>query len=186
MDKGVTEKELVKLARRRDSAAWGKLVSGHQEPAFRLAYLLLGDPDDAEDVAQEAFIRAWQALDRFDADRPLRPWLLRIVSNLARNRRRSIGRYLAAVARFAQENPDASHITQDTFSEEDSAALWQALQKVKLNYRAVIYLRYFLDLSEAEMAEVLDVAQGTIKSRLHRALKQLREIIEQDYEYLKE
>lgn len=186
MDKGVTERELVQLARRGDSAAWGRLVSQHQEPAFRLAYLLLGDPDDAQDVAQEAFIRAWQALDRFDTQRPLRPWLLRIVSNLAHNRQRSIGRYLAALARFSQENPDAFHAGDNSFSSDDSAALWQALQKVKSQYRAVIYLRYFLDLSEAEMAEVLDVAQGTIKSRLHRALNQLREIIERDYDYLKE
>lgn len=182
----MTERELVRLACRGDSAAWGALVSQHQEPAFRLAYLLLGDPDEAEDVAQEAFIRAWQALDRFDAARPLRPWLLRIVSNLASNRRRSIGRYLAALRRFSQENPDAFHPGKDPFKGEDSAALWQALQKIKLHYRSVIYLKYFLELSEAEMAEVLDVAQGTIKSRLHRGLNQLREIIEQEYAYLKD
>ena len=177
----MTEAELVRLARQGDDASWDALVRLHQEPVFRLAYLLLGDPDDAQDVTQDAFIRAWKALDRFDAARPLRPWLLRIVSNLARNRRRSVGRYLAALTRFSQENPDAFHPSNDPFEDESSAALWQALQRIKLQYRAVIYLRYFLEMPEAEMAEVLSVAQGTIKSRLHRALDQLRQIIEQDY-----
>jgi RNA polymerase sigma-70 factor (ECF subfamily) len=64
--------------------------------------------------------------------------------------------------------------------------LWQALQKVKLHYRTAVYLRYFLDLSEAEMAEILGVAQGTVKSRLHRAFNQLREIIEGEYAHLNE
>ena len=182
----MTEKELVQLARQGDEAAWYSLVSQHQEPVYRLAYLLLGDPDDAQDVAQDAFIRATHALDRFDAQRPLRPWLLRIASNLAHNRRRSIGRYLAALRRFSQENPGAFYVDDDSFRTEESAALWQALQRVKLHFREVIYLRYFLEMSEAETAEVLGVARGTVKSRLHRALNQLREIIEQEYAFLKE
>ncbi len=127
----MTEEELLQLARQGDDAAWEALVHQHQEPVFRLAYLLLGDPDDAQDVTQDAFIRAYRALERFDAQRPLRPWLLRIVSNLASNRRRSIGRYLAALARFSQENPDAYRTYDRPFQNEESAALWQALQKVK-------------------------------------------------------
>ena len=79
----------------------------HQQAVFRLAYLLLGDADEAEDVAQETFIRAYRALERFDASRPLRPWLLRIASNLASNQRRSIGRYFGALQRLVFLDPEA-------------------------------------------------------------------------------
>jgi RNA polymerase sigma-70 factor (ECF subfamily) len=90
----VDEATLVRHAANGDAAAWEPLVLAHQEAVFRLAYLLRGDPDDAEDIAQETFQRAWSYLRRFDPARPLRPWLLSIASNLASNRRRSAGRYL--------------------------------------------------------------------------------------------
>ena len=79
----------IESARQGDETAWVELVRLHQEAVFRLAYLFLGDPDEAEDAAQETFIRAYRALGRFDTSRPLRPWLLQIVANLTRNRRRS-------------------------------------------------------------------------------------------------
>ena len=91
---------LARLARQGDAFAWERLVGEHQQPVFRLAYLLLGDPDEAQDVAQETFIRAYHALHRFDNERPLRPWLLRIAANLAYNRQRSLRRYLAALKRL--------------------------------------------------------------------------------------
>ena len=99
------EAELVRRARRADGAAWEAIAHGHMEPVFRLAYLILGDAADAEDVAQETFIRAYTALERFDETRPLRPWLLSIAANLARNRRRGLGRYWAALPRAFRENP---------------------------------------------------------------------------------
>ena len=182
----MTEQDLVLEARLGDSVAWEMIVHQHQESVFRLSYLLLGDPDDAQDIAQETFIRAFHALDRFDAQRPLRPWLLRIATNLSHNRRRSIARYLAALVRFSQETPQAfSSIDSGSLSEE-SEALWQALQRIKWQFRVVIYLRYFLEMSEAETAAALGVAQGTVKSRMSRALSQLREVIEQDYAFLKD
>ena len=160
-------------------------MRAHQEPVFRLAYLLLGDPDEAEDIAQETFLRAYRALRRFDTDRPLRPWLLRIASNLAHNRHRSVGRYFAALARFAQQDPEKikSTILQP---DDDSQALWQAVKRIAMPFQEVIYLRYFLDMSESEMVDALEVPAGTVKSRLHRALSKLRGIIERDYPELKE
>ena len=99
------ESTLVRHAANGDAAAWEPLVLAHQEAVFRLSYLLLGDPDDADDVAQETFLRAWNHLKRFDPTRPLRPWLLSIASNLASNRRRSAGRYLAALTRAFRNEP---------------------------------------------------------------------------------
>ena len=102
------ESTLIGRARNGELAAWEPLVLAHQEAVFRFAYLLLGDPDDAEDVAQETFLRAWRYLARFDPARPLRPWLLSIASNLASNRRRTAGRYLSALTRaFRNEPPPA-------------------------------------------------------------------------------
>ena len=81
----MTETDWIAQARQGEAAAWAALVDAHQAAAFRLAYLLLGDPADAADVAQDAFLRAWRALDRFDARRPFRPWLLRITAGASKN-----------------------------------------------------------------------------------------------------
>jgi len=181
----VTEAQQIRLARQGDQAAWEALMRMHQEPVFRLAYLLLGDPDEAEDIAQETFLRAYKALGGFDTERPLRPWLLRIASNLAHNRHRSIGRYLSALTRFAQRDPEK--IKSTTLQTDDEGrVLWQAVKKMTEPFQEVIYLRYFLDMSENEMADTLEVPAGTVKSRLHRALRKLRGIIERDYPELKE
>lgn len=181
----MTEAQQIRLARQGDQAAWEALMRVHQEPVFRLAYLLLGDPDEAEDIAQETFLSAYKALGRFDTERPLRPWLLRIASNLAHNRHRSIGRYLAALTRFAQQDPDK--IKPTTIDPDNEAqVLWHAVRQMAIPFQEVIYLRYFLEMSEGEMAESLDVPAGTVKSRLHRALSKLRRIIERDYPELKE
>lgn len=184
----MSEANLVARARQGDEAAWVDLVRQQQVAVFRLAYLLLGDADEAEDVAQEAFIRAFRALDRFDLDRPLRPWLLRITANLARNRRRALGRYLAALRRSLEaapqpvaSNPVGEHVRQ----QEEARALWQAVQRLRRTDQEVIYLRYFLDLSVAETAAAAGVAPGTIKSRLHRALGRLRAVIEQEFPALR-
>lgn len=170
-------------ARRGEVDAWEALTRQHQEAVFRLAYLILGDPADAEDVAQETFIRAYRALRAFDPTRPPRPWLLSIATNLARNRLRSVGRYVAALQRFWRS--DASSDTA-TLNADDSATLWQAVRRLNQTDQDVIYLRFFSALSEAETAEALAVAHGTVKSRLHRALERLRLVIEKDYPSLRE
>lgn len=181
------QSDLIVRAQQGDGTAWEQLVRQHQDAVFRLAYLLLGDADDADDVAQETFIRAFGALDRFDTSRPLRPWLLRIATNLAHNRRRAIGRYLAAARRMFQFTPDAVVNIEGRSSERwESQTLWLAVRRLSVVDQQVIYLRYFLDLSEAEMAATLNVASGTVKSRLHRALNRLRAVVEREFPGLRE
>jgi RNA polymerase sigma-70 factor (ECF subfamily) len=177
----VDDAPLVRRARRDDPAAWETLVRRHQEPVFRLAYLILGDADDAQDIAQEAFVRAYLALDQFDTARPLRPWLLSIAANLARNRRRSLGRYWAALQRAFQANPEPYHPAPDRTVAADARRLREAVSRLRPVAQDIVYLRYFLELSEAEAAEALGIPLGTAKSRLHRALAQLRGIIETDF-----
>ena len=180
------EPTLVRHAAHGDAAAWEPLVLAHQQAVFRLSYLLLGDPDDAEDVAQETFLRAWKYLKRFDPTRPLRPWLLSIASNLASNRRRSAGRYFAALTRSFRAEPVTASIEEKSSQQMQASDLWKAVQSLNLPDQQIVYLRFFLDLSVSETAEVLQVAEGTVKSRLNRALEKLRKIIQQDVPVLTE
>lgn len=175
------EAELVRRARRRDEAAWEALVGRHQEPVFRLAYLILGDAAEAEDAAQEAFVRAYLALARFDETRPLRPWLLSIAANLARNRRRGLGRAWAAVQRAFLNEQRHHDPPPDGTPASDARRLRQAVERLRPDARDVVYLRYFLGLSEAETAATLDIPPGTAKSRHSRALAQLRAVIAADF-----
>ena len=180
------ESVLIRRAANGDATALEPLMLAHQEAVFRLAYLLLGDPDDAEDVAQETFLRAWKYLKRFDGTRPLRPWLLSITSNLASNKRRSAGRYVSALMRSFQNEPPPATVEEKNVQHTESRALWKAVQTLNLTDQQIVYLRYFLDLSVSETAEVLNVAEGTVKSRLSRALEKLRTVIKQDFPVLVE
>jgi RNA polymerase sigma-70 factor (ECF subfamily) len=182
-----SDSELVIRALQQDAVAWETLVGTYQEPVFRLSYLLLGDADEAEDNAQETFVRAYRALHRYDRERPLHPWLLSIAGNLARNRRRSLGRYFAAVQRLWHSDPmTGSSVEEHSQQRNRSQALWKAVQKLQPDHQQVVYLRYFLDMSVEETAEALEVAPGTVKSRLHRAIERLRQLIDTDDPEVKE
>jgi RNA polymerase sigma-70 factor, ECF subfamily len=176
------EAKLIAQAQQGDATAWEMLVRQHQEAAFRLGYLLLRSPAEAEDVAQEAFVRAFLALERFDGERPFRPWLLQITRNLAKNRLRSLSRYWQMVQRWWQE-PD---IEPTPVGRDEAAQLWRAVQRLRPVAQEVIYLRYFLEMSEMETAVALNIPAGTVKSRLHRALQQLKGVIEADFVELRE
>jgi RNA polymerase sigma factor (sigma-70 family) len=180
------ESTLIRHAANGDTAAWEPLMLAHQQAVFRLSYLLLDDPDDAEDIAQETFLRAWDHLKRFDPTRPLRPWLLSIASNLASNRRRSAGRYLVALTRAFRSESAPADIEEKSAERVEARNLWRAVQNLNFTDQQIIYLRYFLDLSTRETADVLQVAEGTVKSRLNRAIEKLRNIIQQDFPVLSE
>jgi len=170
---------LVERARNGDVDAYGELVRRYQGVATRTAYVITGTTPDAEDAAQDAFAKAYFALDRFRAGAPFRPWLLRIVANEAINRRKAAGRRATVDLSLAEGRPSG-----DTALSPEAAALagerrrqlLGALRNLREEDRLVIAYRYFLDLSEAEMAEALGIARGTVKSRLSRALARLREV----------
>jgi RNA polymerase sigma-70 factor (ECF subfamily) len=181
------EHELIERAQNGDHTAYQSVVDAHREGVFRLAYLLLGDTNDAEDITQEVFIRAYHNLHRFDLAHPLRPWLLQITANCVRNRKRSIGRYWGMIQRFARHDLHPKHADTEALTVEqmDAQALLEAVQQLKIHEQEVIYLRFFLELSVDETATILDLPAGTVKSRLHRALKQLRFVVERDYPNLR-
>jgi len=181
----LTEPDLIARACTGDDEAWETLVRQNQEAVFRLAYLILGDPADADDVAQETFIRAYQALNRFDLTRSLRPWLFSIAANTARNRLRSVGRYLSALNRFLRADPTTITPTPPPEINE-ATTLWQAVRRLNEMDQQVIYVRYFSGLSESETSQALGIPSGTVKSRTHRALERLRRIVEQEFPSLRE
>ena len=149
----------------------------YQGIAFRTAYLLAGNAEDAQEAAQDAFVKAYRALGRFRRGAPFRPWLLKIVSNEARNRRRSAGRREALTLRVAggagpadaAPSPEAALLSAERRDE-----LLTALNRLREEDRTAIACRYFLELSEEETADALGCKRGTVKSRLSRALDRLR------------
>ena len=166
----------MERARRGDENAYEELVRAHQGIAFRTAYLLAGNAADAEEAAQDGFVKAYRALGRFRAGSPFRPWLLQIVANEARNRRRSSGRRAALALRAAQEpSGEAAPSPEATLlGAERREELMAALNRLGEQDREAIACRYFLELSEAETAAALGLRSGTVKSRLSRALERLR------------
>lgn len=174
------ESRLIERARRGDLDAYDELVRAHQEAAFRAAYLITREAADAEDVAQDAFIRAYQGLGRFDTRRPFRPWLMRIVMNTALNRIKAMKRRQAMIERYgirqATGEPRPT-IESSVIARERSRRVQATIDRLKPADQSLIVLRYFLELSEAELAHTFNVAAGTIKSRLHRALARLRDAI---------
>lgn len=178
------ESTLIRHAANGDAAAWEPLVRAHQEAVFRLAYLLLGDPDDAEDITQETFVRAWNHISGFDQGRSLRPWLLSIAANLAKNRHRSVGRYVAALTRSFRSEPALPNVEERTVERMEANELWQAVKTMGRSDQQVVYLRFFLGLSVAETAEAMGIAEGTVKSRLSRALERLRGVIRKEFPVL--
>lgn len=171
------EAELVGLARRGDIDAYEELVRRYEDVAFRTAYVITGNSSDAQEVAQDAFVKAHAALGRFRTDAPLRPWLLRIVANEARNRRRAAGRRQGLSLRLARDRgPDgAAPSPEEAFlAHERRGALLSAIDRLGEEDRLVITCRYLLELAEAETAATLNWPVGTVKSRLWRALGRLR------------
>ena len=176
----VGDAELVAQARDGDVLAYRRLVERYEDLAYRGAYLIVRNAADAEDAAQEAFVKAYYALPRFRIGEPFRPWILRIVTNEARNRLRASGRRdRLALRAFAHRGPGDAVPSPDAavLAAEQREALLGALDALPERERLVVVHRYLLDLSEAETARALGVRPGTVKSRLSRGLARLRDAV---------
>ena len=174
------EQDLVARAQRGDSGAFEEIVNSYQQIAFRTAYVITGSAADAEDAAQEGFVKAFRAIGRFRAGAQLRPWLLRIVANEARNRLRSAGRRQRLELRLSEgfrpgdaaPSPEAAAVAAD-----ERRRLLALVNAMAEEDRLVIASRYFLQLSGDETAAALGIAEGTVKSRLSRALGRLKAMV---------
>ncbi|MGH8893812.1 MAG: RNA polymerase sigma factor [Actinomycetes bacterium] len=174
-----TDSALARAARDGDVESYGRLVARYQGLAHRTAFLL-GAAEDTQDVVQESFVKAYLALGRFRLDEPFRPWLLTIVANEARNRRRWFARHRSVPLSLVGEAlPPAPGPGPDVLAEQRAAstALRDAIAQLPPRQREAITCRYLLDLSEDETARVLGIPRGTVKSRLSRGLRALRAVL---------
>ena len=172
-----SDDDLVGRARLGDRDAFCALLERHRLVALRVGYTIAGA--EAEDAVQEAMVKAYRHLDQFRPGSPFRPWLLAIVANEARNRRRSGGRRDALILRV-RERGYSTDVTRDRSAEDaaierdEQSRLLAAVTALPDRDREIVALRYFAGLSEAETASALDCPAGTVKSRLSRALGRLR------------
>lgn len=181
------ESELVARARAGDAAAREELAREHRTPLYVFALQLLGDREDALDVAQEAMLRFFLHLHRFDVRRPVKPWLFQIVRNCVHDlhRRRRIRRHDSLDE--PQEDGRRRELVDETVDPERDARqsqlrlrLWESLRRLSEPQREILVLRDYHDLSYAEIAAALDIPVGTVMSRLHGARKRLREHLQAD------
>jgi RNA polymerase sigma-70 factor (ECF subfamily) len=170
---GAGEEQLVFDARKGDVDAFSVLVERYRARALRLAYGIAGD--EAEDAVQEAFVKAFRNLVGFRSDAAFRPWLFAIVTNEARNRRRSMARRTRIELRVAaRPDPAGAGTDELAIQGERRQRLVDAVADLPDRYREVVALRFFAGLAESETAAVLSCPLGTAKSRLSRALDLLR------------
>jgi RNA polymerase sigma-70 factor (ECF subfamily) len=180
------DRDLVLRAQRGDVEAFGELVRRYQSAVFNVAYRMVGNRSDAEDAAQETFLKAFRAIERFDSERPLAPWLKRIATNHCLNWLQSSrmkttnvvtdmhypGQEADTMDRYAQAKPLPE---QTIIRRETAEQIRAAILELPPHYRAVIELRHFQNLSYDEMADTLERPLSSVKSDLHRARQQLAE-----------
>jgi len=190
------ETEWIQLARKGDQAAFGRLVVAYQTPVYNLTYRMLGNAGEAEEAAQEAFLRAYTRLHSYDPQRPFRSWMLSIASHycidLLRKRRvtwLSFEDEIAAPGGSTGDNTTSNRTRLASNSPNPEAVVAQKEREVQIRQlltalsptdRAAITLRYWYDYSYEEIAEALSLTVSAVKSRLHRARRNLAKIIQED------
>lgn len=167
------EHALIRRAQQGSAEAFEELFRRSWRPAYRAAYLVVQDSAAAEDIAQEAIIAAIRHLDRFDRTRPFGPWLHRITVNRAIDWARA-----SRLRPSPSPEPDGEQAADGSPSELSDEVI-AAISKLPEDHRAVVALRYVLDHTPGEIAEMLEVPRGTVNSRLRRALDALRPAIEE-------
>ena len=172
--------DLALRARRGDTEAFGELVRRYQTSVFNVCFRLTGERREAEDVAQEAFIRAYGRLATFDPERPFGPWMRRVAANLCLNR---LSARHPPEALIDEERDEADEGEPETIREqaERAESVRAAILSLPSHYRAVIELRHFEDMSYDDIAAMLRIPLSDVKSHLFRARKILAEKIGHEF-----
>ncbi len=171
------ETVLVAQARKGDKTAFGKLVKTHQRRVLRMVVGMTGDLDTAMDIVQDAFIRAYKALDRFEEGKPFYPWLSTIATNLTLNHFKKSRRETSLDPVKHDQIDNAADPLYKMQIDENNRRLMAAVRELPEQYRVVFILRNFEDLSYEEIATRLDISVGTVDSRLYRARRRLMELL---------
>lgn len=172
------ERFLIQRAQKGDQDAFATLVDEHQRYVYNLAFRVLKDENEALDLTQETFVRAWTALPNFKGQSQFRTWLYRIVTNLCYNRLPNLRRSLNDLGDDVMEEvPDFDNPAREFESTETRKYLHQAIEHLDENYRLLITLRYQHELSYEEIASTLNLPLGTVKTGIFRAKEQLRKAL---------
>ncbi len=162
----------MQLCRKGDRAAFGQLVGRYQKPVFNAALRLLHDPEDARDVAQTTFLKAFEHLADYDPSFKFYSWIYRIAINQALN---VLASRKSSADITGEEADNAPGPEQQVENEQMDAAIQEALMRIKPELRAVVVLRHFLHLSYQDMGDILLLPEKTVKSRLYSARQLLRD-----------
>lgn len=169
------EQRLILQAQSGDRAAFRSLVERYMKHAYNVAYGFVNDHDDAEDVAQEAFVRVHRSLGSFRSDSAFSTWLYRIVANLSLNSIRQKKSATQHVVRYPDESLIAAADTLSGTEQTDLRAnIERALHELPTLQRAVVILRHLNGMSTRQVSEILQCSEGTVKTHLHRGLKKMR------------
>ena len=172
----------LEQCREGDSLAIERLVQTYQRDVYRLALSILDNPDDADDATQEVFLSALRGLDSFRAEASLKTWLFSITVNVCRSRLQRVKRrellkqMLQSLFRLRGDLPRPE---SEAIQNEADAALWRAVHSLDEKHRIPIVLRYYHELSVAEIAELLGIPVGTVHSRLNHARERLRSLLKE-------
>jgi RNA polymerase sigma-70 factor (ECF subfamily) len=171
----------LEQAREGDKAAFGKLIEAYQGPVFNLAYRMLNNAREAEEAAQEAFIRAYTRLDSYNPAHKFSTWLLSITSNYCIDQLRKRRAILLSIDEPLPPHPaltsdQAKRPESQLLMNEQQAMVQTLLEELAPDYRQAVVLRYWYELSYEEIAETMDTTVSAVKSRLFRARKQLAEV----------
>lgn len=176
------EQTLIRNAQAGDTDAFAALVSMHGPMVYNLSLRTLGDPHEAEDVAQETFVRAWRSLPRFRIQSRLSTWLYRIATNLCYNRLPGLKNDLAALDPDLEIDlaDDRQEVEDVVVSAELIEDVHAAVKQLPESYRLLITLRHMQELSYAEIAQVTEMPLGSVKTGIFRARRQLRQMLAQE------
>jgi RNA polymerase sigma-70 factor (ECF subfamily) len=174
------ERSLIVRAQSGDRDSFGVLVRLYLTRVYRAAYGIVRNHDDASDIAQDAFVRAYKNLNRFDVSKPLYPWLFRIARNLALNRIERLNKREVSLPEFdtvrsAHKMPDEVVVARD-----EKERVRAAVSRLPDQHKEIIELCHFQECSYKEMAEILDIPIGTVMSRLYHARQKLKDLLLSD------
>lgn len=178
------ERELLRKCRNGDARFFEPIVRAYENPAMRIALGLMGNHEDAQDAVQDAFVKTWQSLDKFDLTRSFEPWFFKILRNKCRDALRS------RKSRFSRETVD-EHMELRPASPEEGPErrlerrlakerIWNALEQIGEDHREIIVLKELQGFRYGEIAGILDISEGTVASRLYHARRALAEALGAD------
>ena len=174
------ERVLIERAQHGDADAFGMLVRTYLGRVYRVAHAIVRNEDEAADIAQDTFVRAFRRIDRFDTERPLFPWLYQIARNLALNRIARVRKRETALPEYDTLLAVGPGPEETAVAAGESERVRRAVASLSEQHRAVIELNHFQECSYREIAEILGIPIGTVMSRLYHARQRLRKLLDEE------